>query len=389
MMLRVFKDWKWVLAFRHYKSVHTRPGVKWINNFAFLGILVGVFAWTSLISIMSGLQSSRRNQVLSEKPHWVWEGPPTEALLDKVELLNSNLEIQAQTGIIKAEAQLVTEGILEVPKPGQQGRIYGSGVIIEGLRQLPAGVVILGSALVKSFKIQPNDTLNLFSAWYIKSPPFGFDKWTEFTTGYQEYDRARVQMSSQDLQDWLGIGPAFSKIDIRLADPENIQESQRQFLQEHFGLQFKSWKEIDSALWYSHKLEKYMMSFLVGFVFLLALIALYISMAVKVNEKLREAALLSALGAKKNDIFKVFLLEGGMIGFKGGVMGLAFSWIFCQIVSRFVRMPEFYYDRSIPIDWNVYVNVSFLAVCWLVCLWVSYLPSRRLRQVETASLLRS
>jgi lipoprotein-releasing system permease protein len=381
--------WAWTLAFRHLRSRHSRPGIRWINRFAFVGVIVGVFAWTSLMSLMSGLQNQTRKRILLEKPHWAWEGSPVSGLSEKIESLKQDPKRWVELGFESILPVLVTEGLVELPRRGEKGRALGSGVVIEGRPEIPSGEVLLGSELSAFLSPNPDELLRFYSAWDLKIPPFEFTSNQTFSSGIYEIDRTSLQVSLKDLQDWLGLGEVYSKILVRVKNPEELTTQQKDTLEKHFGLIFKSWKERDSALWYSLKLEKVMMSLVLFFVIAIAMVALNISMAVRVNEKSREMAVMRSFGVQEKWLVRIFVTEGAVMGLLGGFLGLGLARVFCELISKYLKMPDIYYSTSIPFEWDWAVNLGFVGVSFLFCAWVSYLPSRRLRGFEVASILRS
>jgi putative ABC transport system permease protein len=62
-------------------------------------------------------------------------------------------------------------------------------------------------------------------------------------------------------------------------------------------------------------------------------------MLVSVIERTKEIGLRLALGAKKRDIMRQFLLEAGLLAFGGGSIGVFFGWIIALCVDAFTPLP--------------------------------------------------
>ena len=56
-----------------------------------------------------------------------------------------------------------------------------------------------------------------------------------------------------------------------------------------------------------------------------------------VRERKREIGVLKAIGARDRDVLRVFLLEAGVVGFVGGVLGTAVGWLIARIVGQTVN----------------------------------------------------
>ena len=56
-----------------------------------------------------------------------------------------------------------------------------------------------------------------------------------------------------------------------------------------------------------------------------------------VRERKREIGVLKAIGARDRDVLRVFLLEAGVVGFVGGVLGTAVGWLIARVVGQTVN----------------------------------------------------
>ncbi len=73
---------------------------------------------------------------------------------------------------------------------------------------------------------------------------------------------------------------------------------------------------------------------------LVAAIGIANTMVMSVYERTREIGVMKVIGASLTDIKKMFLIEAGMIGFLGGVFGLALSFLVSTLMNT-VLMPIF------------------------------------------------
>lgn len=377
--------WMWLFITRHLRGRYARPAVKWMNRLALISLVIGVFAWTSVVSIMNGLQRDIRERVLSEKPHLIWEGSPREDLAP----LEAKLRALAPQEIKKTEFILQSEGLLEVAHSQQRGRVSGSGVLIQG-RDLGKGTDDnqMGIELASLLRLAPGDELRLRSAWRLEAPPLLLQAGPTFETGVYDVDRSTLRIDRKKMESWLGLRGAVSRVEIQLHDPLKAAEFRESF-SKVLGLELKTWEESESALWYSLKLEKYVMFLAIFFIVLLAALAVHLALAVRVAEKTREIALLRALGAPEGALLRIYLFEGLFLGVVGSLTGLLLSFIFCRVVSGYFKLPEFYYSTSIPVDWSWSTNLSLISITLLLCGVASYFPARRVRELEICEALRS
>ncbi len=381
-----FPGWSRRLTERHLKGKYSRPAVKWLNHFAWVGIAVGVFAWTSVMSLMEGLQNETRSKILREKPHLLWESGPTAGLSDKLEALRTHPNLPKE--IKSIEGLLQSEGILELPDRSERGRVLGSGVVLQGRPGLKNGEIQLGVELLSFLLPRKGEKIALRSAWKPDSSPLIFEADQSFETGIFEIDRSWIRLSKTQLEDWLGVPGSLSRIEIQIQNPHQV-EAVEQKMEALLGLPLKNWKELDSALWYSLRLEKIMMGLVVCFVLVIALLALFMAIHVRVVDKRVEIGILRALGASDKNLSLLFVGQGLCMGALGSFVGLIGGWLFCQGVSNYWQQPAIYYSTRIPFDWNWSLN---LALCGVATLWaglVSWLPARKIQNLSIADTLRS
>lgn len=82
---------------------------------------------------------------------------------------------------------------------------------------------------------------------------------------------------------------------------------------------------------------------LITLLFLMAVLALVCIFNITVNERRREFGILLSVGTQKKNIFKMLLLEAGMIGLVGGVLGIILSgggiMLFGELIIEKMSIP--------------------------------------------------
>ncbi len=375
--------WAWSLLLKHVSGRHSRASVKVMNLFAFLGLFIGSMAWISVAAIMEGLQGDIRTRALAEKPHLLWEGTPRAGLGRSVDELDAAWRPQVSS----IRYLLQTEALLEVPTL-QGGRVVGSGVVLQGVDRHPPREFSVGLELVDAVGLIPGQVYRFRSAWKIDAPPLELPFESTFRTGVYELDRGLVRIARSDLETWLGLPGAVSRVEIKVEDPDRV-EALRAPLAAFLGVELKTWRETDAALWYSLRLEKILMNIAVFFIVVLASIAVHLALAVRVAEKSREIALLRGLGARVEGLGRLYLFEGAFFGVAGGGLGCLAAYFFCRFVSGSYRLPDFYYMTEVPVAWSPLRAALIVAVTILVALAASWVPARRVLRVEISQGLRS
>jgi len=114
------------------------------------------------------------------------------------------------------------------------------------------------------------------------------------------------------------------------------------------------------------------------------------TMVMSILERYSEIGIMKAVGAARKDIRKVFLLEASLIGFAGGVGGLALGWSVSRIINRVVNyflerqgMPFIEYFRF-PL-WLCLGGIAFAVGVSLVA---GVYPALRAARVDPVVALR-
>jgi len=110
-----------------------------------------------------------------------------------------------------------------------------------------------------------------------------------------------------------------------------------------------------------------------------------------VTERRHEIGIMRAIGATRADIRRLFLLEAGVLGLFGGILGNLVSWG----VTRGVNWLAAEYLHGIPFkpdDFFVYdarVILGGVVFAWLFCLIGAWLPASRAARLDPAVVLTS
>ena len=109
------------------------------------------------------------------------------------------------------------------------------------------------------------------------------------------------------------------------------------------------------------------------------------AMYTSVLERTREIGIMKAIGAKNSTIFIVFLVESGMIGLAGGIMGALLGTLFALSFGGIASQMGFSL-LLIKVEWNLILFV--LAFAFFVGVISGTLPAVRASKLQPAEALR-
>lgn len=105
----------------------------------------------------------------------------------------------------------------------------------------------------------------------------------------------------------------------------------------------------------------------------------------KVMRRTKDISLRRALGASKSSLFSQYIIEAGLIGIAGGVLGIALTWLGLRgILNLFSEMDFVQY--LVKMDWVMVMSAVLLAV--VSALAAALYPTWRACSITPASQLR-
>lgn len=113
---------------------------------------------------------------------------------------------------------------------------------------------------------------------------------------------------------------------------------------------------------------------------------IYNIMNMTVNEKIKEIAILKAMGFNGGDIVEIFLTQSVIIGLIGGFTGLIFGYIVSRIVDQIpFKIGSF---TTLPIDYSPTDYVLAFLFGLLITAIAGYLPARNASKIDPVAILR-
>ena len=151
------------------------------------------------------------------------------------------------------------------------------------------------------------------------------------------------------------------------------------------------WMEQNRALFSALKMEKTVTVITIGLIVFVAALNILISLVMMVMEKYRDIAILSSLGARRQQIRNIFILQGVMIGVAGTVLGLAGGYLLCWMGSRHHLLqldPNIYSISYVPFNARLLDGVWVAAVALMISFLATLYPAHSATSITPAEALR-
>ncbi len=114
------------------------------------------------------------------------------------------------------------------------------------------------------------------------------------------------------------------------------------------------------------------------------------TMVMSILERYREIGIMKAIGASDGDIKKIFFFESGMIGFLGGVFGLALGWVVSMVINQvanyFISRQGAPYVHFFSFPW--WLCLGAVAFSIFISLAAGLYPALRAARVDPVVALR-
>jgi ABC-type lipoprotein release transport system permease subunit len=182
--------------------------------------------------------------------------------------------------------------------------------------------MLLGEALAEDFRVGVGDYLTVLTRTkYDTYQAIDLRIKGILRTEDTKIDYAAVVIPLKLGQESLDMGTGVTEIDIKLKDPARMKEFRDRLAKEVPGLEVATWKELAADVVAIAQAKRGGTSFVLFSVFIIALIGISNTILLAAFERTREIGMMAAMGMRRSQIVRLFVLEGAMIGVLGSITG--------------------------------------------------------------------
>ena len=394
------------VALRLLRGVRRQKGFLSLSTFiSMAGVAVGVMALIVVIGVMTGFDQDLKKKILSVNAHVIVlkQGAP---VTDYGELV---AQVQTVPGVVSAVPFIYTQVMYSAPGNISGGVIRGLDLKTIGRGGPPALNVVqgkiadladtapedppraaIGNELSRNLNLSLGDYLNIISPLGTMTPMGRLPRMKAFRvsaifhSGMYEFDSNLVYTSIPRIQEFLGLGNRVTGLEVEVKDIYGAEEVAQAILKKLGpGYYTRNWMQMNRSLFAALKLEKIAMFIILTLIVLVAALGIASTLFMMVMKKTRDIAILKSMGATRQSIMQIFIMNGLVIGGVGTTVGLGLGLGLCAILKRYQFIPlprDVYYISTLPVQIQgldvAAIIVAAMAISFLATLYPSWQAAR-------------
>lgn len=329
------------LALKYLKPKRSVASV--ITVVSILGVMLGVAVVIIVRSVMTGFGDIWEEKILDFKPHVSLlpiQGNVIRGEDETAKKLRAVPGVTCVTPEIDTRVLLSHRGRVLAPVlVGVDGddftRAYRIGAPRAGTFDLEGDSIVLGATAARNLGVWVGDEVVVYSPKTLvaRDEVFLPVKWKVvgiFSCGQHEYDSGYAVASLANVRDLMGMEHGVFAIHLKTDCPTNderfgkLLEDMRRETRD--AMRFVTWREADREIFNALAVEKNMTALLLSLISLVAVFCVMNTLLVLTVQKTPEIGLLKAIGFRRLEIMKVFIVHGMIQCALGIVLGLCASW---------------------------------------------------------------
>jgi lipoprotein-releasing system permease protein len=213
-----------------------------------------------------------------------------------------------------------------------------------------------------------------------------------FQSGFYDYDSTWALCSLGDSQRLFSLGDIASVLEFKVDNIYNATAIGDQIeAAAGKGFQTTNWMEQNRALFRALRLERVVTFITIGLIVFVAALNILISLIMMVMEKTRDIAVLVSMGARRQQVRRIFIWQGLLIGIIGTALGLIVGYTLAILAGRYHWISlsaEVYAIDYVPFVPRAIDALLVAAVSLAISFIATVYPSQSAAKVLPAEALR-
>jgi lipoprotein-releasing system permease protein len=405
-------SFEWLVALRYLRSPNRPAVLRIVTLLAVIGVAAGVTTLVIALSMNTGFRQAIRDRLLSVTAHVNLKPIGPNGIRDYRELMTQLSDTPGVRSIEPAiySTVLLSAGgrahgiVLKGVDPELEQRasealhhiVAGNGDFAQDADGIPA--VLVGRILANDLDISAGDYVTLTSPQGSLTP-FGmlprsrrFHVSGIFDSGFYDYDANWGFVTLGSGQSLAGIGDVVSLLEVRVTQMDDAPAIAAELLRRAGpGFMTSTWMDENRALFRALSLEKLVTALFIGLITFVAGLNILVVLTMTVTDRARDIAVLMAMGARRQQLRKIFILQGLVVSIAGTVAGLLIGYTFAGIANKWRLIPlnpEVYAIPYVPFHANALDAIWIAAAALFISIAATLLPARSASRILPVEILR-
>jgi len=400
---------EFLVAVRYLRAKRKQAVISLITLISVIGVSAGVAALIIALAITTGFREDLQNKLLGAQSHVnIMPRPRGSGIADYME---STRQVEQVPGVVFAAPAVYQKVLLS--SAAQSNGVFLKGIIPEMESRLSAlrqnmvqgslsdfgeDSIIIGSELAKSLGSFIGDRVSVTGFGTMVTPlglqpkSLTFKITGIFESGLYDYDSGWAYVPLAAAQRLIRVGDVANVIEVKVNDiyqAKVIGQSIVDRLGKDF--EFTEWMSMNDTILHALKLERVVTFITIGLIVLVAALNIVATLIMMVLEKTRDIAILLSMGATRDNIRRIFILQGVIIGVVGTFFGVIVGQTVCFFADKYhlVRLaPEVYTIAYVPFRANVLDSAIVAVTAILISFLATLYPSAAAAKLQPVEALR-
>ena len=254
--------------------------------------------------------------------------------------------------------------------------------MVAGNLNVTTSDIIIGIELAKDMGMTIGDKLNLTTA---SGASATLSVSGIFDFGSKGQNQRAVYVALRTAQNLLDLAGGVTSIEANVQDPF-AAEIAAQTIEAQTGLEANSWIRTNAQFFSAMAAQTLSNTLIRFFVGLTAALGIASVLVVSVVQKSKEIGILRAMGTSRMQVLRLFLLQGGVMGLSGSLLGSLLGWGFLMLWRGWARNPDGTPMFIIVVEPSLFAYAA--AGATLVGILAAAVPARRAARLDPAVAIR-
>jgi lipoprotein-releasing system permease protein len=402
----------WLVARRYLRSPN-RPGVlRLVTLLAVVGVAAGVATLVIALAMNSGFRITLQDRLLGVTAHVNLQRPNGEGIDDYRALAE---RLGREPGVRAVAPAIYITMLLSSGNLARGVEVKGIDPALEAkrneaLQRIVSGAanfapdgngfdaIVIGKILADEIHLRTGDYVTLTSPAG-QLTPYGMVPRTKrfriagiYDSGFYDYDANWGFIALGPAQNMAGVGDVASVLEFRIADVDRASEMATQLAKAAGpGFSATTWMDENRALFRALSLERLVTALFIGLITFVAGLNILVVLSMTVSDRAHDVAVLMAMGAKREQIRRIFVLLGLAVGGLGTAAGLLAGYTFAWAAGAYQLIPldpQVYSVPYVPFHPNAADAIWISAAALLISAASTVVPARSAARIRPVEILR-